>query len=96
MLDWWRVDGGSLALVVHVQPGAKQTEVAGLHGGALKIRLAAPAIDGRANTALVDYVARRLGVPRAAVELRSGQKSRRKRLLVTGAPADAARLLLGG
>ncbi|MBE2258575.1 MAG: DUF167 domain-containing protein [Candidatus Accumulibacter sp.] len=96
MLDWWRVDGGSLALVVHVQPGAKQTEVAGLHGGALKIRLAAPAIDGRANTALVDYVARRLGVPRAAVELRSGQKSRRKRLLVTGAPAGAARLLLGG
>jgi uncharacterized protein (TIGR00251 family) len=55
--------------------------VAGVYGDALKIRLAAPAIDGRANAALLEFVAQRLGLPRSAVELKSGQTSRRKVLL---------------
>ena len=82
-------------LTVHVQPAGKRSEVLGLHGDALKIRLAAPAIEGRANAALLEFVARRLGVPRSAVTLKSGQTSRRKVLLVLAAPADAVRRLLG-
>ncbi|WP_291994879.1 DUF167 domain-containing protein [Candidatus Accumulibacter sp. ACC003] len=95
MADWLHEAGSSITLAVHVQPGAKKSETAGLYGDALKIRLAAPAIDGRANAALIEFVAQRLGLGRAAVELTSGQKSRRKRLTVSGASAEAIRRLLG-
>ena len=95
MVDWLRRNDGSITLTVHVQPGAKSSEVAGLHGDALKVRLAAPAVDGRANAALITFVAQRLDLSKSLVELKSGQKSRRKLLLVTGAPADAEKRLLG-
>ncbi|EXI75229.1 MAG TPA: DUF167 domain-containing protein [Candidatus Accumulibacter phosphatis] len=95
MSHWARQVAGTLSLTVHVQPGAKRSEVAGEHGDALKIRLVAAAIDGRANAALVDLVAQRLDVPRTAVVIRSGQTSRRKLLLVSGAPTDAVPRLLG-
>ncbi|WP_366143257.1 DUF167 domain-containing protein [Accumulibacter sp.] len=80
---------------MHVQPGAKHTEVVGEHADALKVRLAAAAVDGRANAALIDLIAQRLDVPRSAVTIRSGEKSRRKLLLVNGAPADAVLRLRG-
>jgi len=91
---WFRVAGdGSIALSLHIQPGARQTECAGLHGDALKIRLAAPPVDGKANAALIAFVAERLGLGRAAVSLKSGQSSRRKVLIVVGAsPAAVAGL----
>lgn len=90
MSDWFRVSGdGSITLTLHVQPGAKRTECAGLHGDALKIRLAAPPVDGKANAALIEYVAERLGCGRAAVTLKSGQTSRRKVLTVTGSTPEA-------
>ncbi len=95
MGDWLREVDGAIMLAVHVQPGAKRSEIAGLHGDALKIRLAAPAIDGRANAALLAFVAQRLGLAKSAVELRSGQTSRHKVLWVLGARADAVRSLLG-
>lgn len=95
MVAWLREAGAAITLTLHVQPGAKRTEVAGVHGDALKIRLAAPPIDGRANAALLDFVAQRLDLARSAVELKSGQTSRRKVLLVAGAPADTVRRLLG-
>lgn len=85
MSDWFRVGtDGSITLTLHIQPGAKRTESAGLHGDALKIRLAAPPVDGKANAALIDYLAERLGCGRAAVTLKSGQTSRRKVLIITG------------
>lgn len=97
MADWAkRAADGELLLILHIQPGAKKTEVAGEHGDALKIRLAAPPVDGKANAALQAFVAERLGVGRAAVTLKSGQTSRRKVLAVAGAPADAERRLLPG
>ena len=90
MNDWLRVAGdGCFTLTLHIQPGAKKTEFAGLHGDALKIRLAAPPLDGKANEALVKFVAKTLGLPRSAVELKSGQLSRRKVLEVRGARIDA-------
>lgn len=89
MEDWWQVGQGGLGLTLHIQPGAKRTEIQGPHGDALKIRLAAPPVDGKANEALIEFVATLLGVPRRAVVLRSGQTSRRKVLWVEGAPADA-------
>lgn len=81
---WYQRSGDVITLVLHVQPGAKQTSVAGLHGEALKIRLAAPPIEGRANEALLRYIADRFGVPLRNVELKQGGQSRHKRIAVSG------------
>ncbi len=85
---------GRLLLTLHIQPGAKKTEVCGLHGDALKIRLAAPTVDGKANAALLAFVADRLGLSKSAVSLKSGQTSRRKVVEVAEPPADAVQRLL--
>lgn len=88
---WLREGADGVGLTLHVQPGAARTAVAGEHGDALKIRLAAPPIDGRANDCLLAFLADRLHVPRSAIELRSGQTSRRKVVVVAG--VDAATVL---
>lgn len=75
----WPQAGGVLVDVA-VVPNAKRTEVVGLHDGALRVRLAAPPVDGAANEALQHWLARALGLPQRAVELVQGQTSRRKRL----------------
>lgn len=94
---WVREDGaGNLVLRLHVQPGAGRTAVAGLHGEALKIRLAAPPVDGRANDALVAFLAKRLGIAKARVELVAGAASREKRVRISGVSrAEALNLLAG-
>lgn len=84
MSEWYRRNGDDLLLVLHVQPGAKRSEVSGLHGDALKIRLAAPPIEGRANDALLRFVADRFGVPLRNVELQKGAQSRHKVVRVCG------------
>lgn len=94
-MDWLRESDGRTTLTLHIQPGAKKTEVAGLYGDALKIRLAAPPVDGKANAALIEFVAERLGLAKSAVSLKSGQTSRRKVLAIIDAPADTEKLLLG-
>ena len=89
MSEWLRVAAdGRITLTLHIQPGAKKTEFAGLHGDALKIRLAAPPVDGKANDALIKFVAETLKLPKSAVNLKSGQTSRRKVLEVIGAEAS--------
>ncbi len=67
---------------MHAQPGAKKTGVAGVHGEALKVRLAAPPVEGKANEALIAFVAERLDLRRAEVELVRGETSRDKTLRV--------------
>lgn len=81
-----RGDGGC-ELLVHVVPHAGRTAVIGLHDGALRVRLAAPPIEGRANAELLQWLARALGLPRRAVTLAAGGQSRRKRLHVDCPPA---------
>ena len=78
---WLRDEGDALVLALHVQPGAKRTEAAGLHGDALKVRLAAPAVDGKANAALVRFLADAFGVARRNVSIVRGENIR------TGIPA---------
>ena len=96
MSDWYRVaSDGRITLTLHIQPGAKKTEFAGLHGDALKIRLAAPPVDGKANEALIRFIADTLALPKSAVCLKSGQTSRRKVLEVTGALPEQVAGLAG-
>lgn len=87
---WLReaADGG-LVLTLHIQPGAKKTEFVGLHGEAMKIRLAAPPVDGKANAALCAFLADFCGVPKSAVTLLSGETSRAKRVRIYSASAGA-------
>jgi uncharacterized protein (TIGR00251 family) len=80
----------SARLVLHVQPRARRTEVAGRHGDAVKVRLAAPPVDGAANAELVRFLAERLGVARAAVRIVAGAGARRKLVEVDGLTADQA------
>ena len=88
-MSWILADGDGVILRLHIQPGARKTEIAGLHGEALKIRLAAAPVDGKANACLIEYLARQLGVAKSAVELISGDTSRAKRVRVGGVSADA-------
>lgn len=74
-----------------VVPGAPRTGLDGLRGGALLIRLAAPAVEGQANEALRAFLAERLGVRKAQISIRAGQRSRDKVVGVEGMPAEAVR-----
>jgi uncharacterized protein (TIGR00251 family) len=91
--EWYRRNGNILTLTLHVQPGAKRTDVAGLHGEALKIRLAAPPIEGRANEALLKFIAEAFGVPLRQVELKQGGQSRHKVVAITGSKVEPESLL---
>ena len=95
MSGWYRRNGDDLVLVLHVQPGAKRSEIAGLHGDALKIRLAAPPIEGRANDALRRFIADRFGVPLRNVELQKGAQSRHKTVRVSDSEVEPESLLGG-
>jgi len=93
-----RRDGTDLVLEVRVQPRASRSEIAGLHGGRLRIRLQAPPVDGKANAALVEFLAAAFGVPRARVIIEHGLASRDKRVRIRDAPVAAPGMaaLLGG
>ena len=85
---------GGIRFAVHVQPRASRTEVAGLHGDALKVRLSAPPVDGAANDALVDFLSERFAVARRAVRVIAGAQSRSKIVEIDGlTAAEALRLL---
>lgn len=81
---WYRLQHGVIILTLHIQPGAKRSEITGLHGDALKIKLAAPPVEGRANKALLKFIAGLLDVPLRNVELRQGEQSRRKVVAIAG------------
>ena len=93
MAEWHRRSGDVITLTLHVQPGAKRSGIAGLHGEALKLRLAAPPVEGRANEALLKLIAELFGVPLRQVELRQGGQSRHKVVAVTGSTIDPEGLL---
>ncbi|QID16890.1 DUF167 domain-containing protein [Nitrogeniibacter mangrovi] len=88
MSDWLTGDAQLATLTLHIQPGAKTTGFAGRHGEAMKIRLAAPPVDGKANKALLAFLATYCAVPKASVELISGQTSRAKRVRIAGLGAQ--------
>jgi uncharacterized protein (TIGR00251 family) len=81
-------------LRLRIQPRASRSEVAGLHGELLRIRLAAPPVDGAANAELVRFLAELLEVPQRSVSITAGHGGRQKTVTVAGVePAAAARAL---
>ena len=88
--DLVTADGDALIVAVHVQPRAGRTAVVGRHGDALKVRVAAPPVDDRANTATIALVAEMLDVAASGVTVVSGDRSRLKRLRVQGIDLESA------
>lgn len=82
---------GGVELTVRVQPRASRSEIHGLHGDALKVRIAAPPVEGAANEALVKLLAKSLGVPRSDVTVIRGHRSRDKVVRVEGIELEEAR-----
>ena len=80
---------GSLTFTVRVVPRASRSEIVGEHDGALRVRIAAPPVDGAANEALVLTLAKAFNVSRSAVEITAGHSSKLKHVKVTGASPDA-------
>jgi len=89
-MQWNRSIDNGVELCIKVIPRASKSGVQGLHGDALKIRLHAPPVDGKANEALIRFLAKTLDVPRARIEIRSGQTSRRKTIRIAGITAEEA------
>lgn len=96
MDTWVSPAPGGCELSVLVQPRASRSRVVGEHDGMLKVQLAAPPVDGEANAALIELLARLLGVPKRQLTLVSGEASRRKRVRVAGVEPDAARAVMKG
>ncbi len=80
MLCWYRFDPAQrrLSLTLHIQPNARVTAVAGRHGDALKIRIAAPAVDDKANAALIRFLHEWFRLPAGNIKIRHGARGRRK------------------
>ncbi len=76
-----------VVLALSVVPGASRTAIAGLHGDTLRVRLAAPPVDGRANEALLAWLAQSLDLPRRQLRLLRGDTSRRKQVAIDAEPA---------
>jgi uncharacterized protein (TIGR00251 family) len=94
-----RATADGVTLAVRAQPGAKKTAITGVHGeGAaaqLKIAIHAPPLEGRANSALITFLAETFAMPKNAVELISGESSRSKVFLLRGVTAEKAKETLG-
>ncbi|MHA3772044.1 DUF167 domain-containing protein [Verrucomicrobiota bacterium sgz303538] len=85
------MSGAKALLKLRVVPNAKRSEVVGEYGEAIKLKVAAPAVDGKANEALLEYVADQLGISRRTLELVSGEKSRDKTIAIEGLDLAEAR-----
>ncbi len=84
MNTWLRPYQDGLLLLVHVQPKAKRDEVVGLHGEALKIRLKAPPVEGKANEALRKFLAKLLKISKSSVKIVAGETARDKKIYLKG------------
>jgi hypothetical protein len=95
MLRYTETDG-ALTFAVRVVPRASRSEIVGEHDGALRVRVAAPPVEGAANVELARLLARALGVPARAVEITSGHASKTKLVRVAGANRERLLSLTGG
>jgi len=93
--DWLRTSGAGVEIALHIQPGAARSELAGLHGDCLKVRIAARAVEGAANDTLVEFLAGCLGLARKEVRILRGEKSRHKAVWAAVSPEEAAKRLMG-
>jgi uncharacterized protein len=85
-----RAADNGIVLALHAQPGARQTRLVGIHGEALKVKIKAPPVDGKANAALIEWLAELFGVNRSQVRLVQGEKNRSKAFEIRGVSPQTA------
>jgi len=85
---------GDLLLSLYVQPRSSRNELVGLHGESLKLRLTTPPVDGKANKAVIIFLAKLLKIPKSAIVIRSGLQSRSKKIVLSGLDEDTLRSVL--
>ena len=83
-MSWITQSSSGVILNIHATPRASKAGIQGLHGDALKVRLRAPPVDGKANAALIEYLAEVFGVPERSITILSGETGRRKRVMLEG------------
>jgi hypothetical protein len=83
-----RTGRGGIIIDVKVEPRASRTEVLGIHGNALKVKLTAPPVEGRANKQLIEVLSEYFGLKKRQLEVIGGSASRRKTVLITGVEED--------
>lgn len=93
MKEWLKGHPKGSLLALYIQPGAKKSEFAGIHGQRLKIKIKAPPVEGEANECLIEFLADALRVPKARVHLLSGESSRQKLVLVELPLSEVSTLL---
>ncbi|MDD5329112.1 MAG: DUF167 domain-containing protein [Sulfuricella sp.] len=91
--SWFQLKDDKLTLTLHVQPGAKRTEVIGLHGDALKIKVAAAAVEGQANARLLEFLRKAFQVPASRISVKHGEHARRKVVEIQGSSVPPQALL---
>jgi len=94
--DWLEETQDGVCLRLRVQPKSSKCRLAGVHDGALKLRVTAPPVDGKANAAVVKFIAKILSVPKSAVAIVSGAQGRVKRVRVSGVGLSEARAAIAG
>ena len=90
-MTFLREEKGSLSLVLHIQPRASKNRIVGLHGKNLKLAVTAPPADGKANKAVVKFLADFFSIPKKGINIKSGLQSRKKRVLLSGISLAEAR-----
>jgi len=85
---------GNILLKVYVQPRASRDEIAGLHNGAIKLRLTTPPVDGKANKAVLAFLAKQLGLSKSSLSLKSGHQNRNKVVDIQGLSVERLKALL--
>lgn len=93
--SWIRQADEGIIIAVHAVPRAAKDAVQGIHGDALKIRLNAPPVDGKANAALIAFLSEKLNIPKSNIALKSGVNQRRKIVLIAGISTQEASRQLG-
>ena len=82
--SWLIIKNQDVLIDVHAQPGAKRASIVGEYGGRLKIAIASPPVDGKANSGLIAFLAKKLVLPKSAISIVGGETSRQKRFLIKG------------
>src|SRR3990172_12034782 len=94
-MGWLTEKGGCIFINIHLQPRASKNEIAGIHGESIKLRLTSPPVDGAANSHVIEFLSRKLGVHKSKITIVSGEKSRHKTLRVDGITKEGAANILG-
>ena len=88
--SWIRELSEGLLISINVQPRSSKTEIIGIHQNSLKIKLTSPPIEGAANSLLIKFISKELGIAKSNIVLKSGEKSRKKKLTVKGCSKEEA------